>query len=109
MVRQPMKNGIRVTAFIVAIVVLALLAYTLVHAENITDVKKEENVGKTVKVRGEVQNVIKIGSISGYTLEDDTGSIAVSSQDLPGEGDKVTVKGTLIKDTIFGYYIKEHN
>ncbi|MFW5705151.1 MAG: hypothetical protein ACOCXG_04900, partial [Nanoarchaeota archaeon] len=59
-------------------------------------------------VSGEAQGVIKIGDLSGYTIvEDDGDSIAISSKDLPEDGTEVTVRGTLMKDTIFGYYIKE--
>jgi RecJ-like exonuclease len=78
----------------------------MLSAQNIEDVKTEEHVGKTISVRGEVKNVIKIGELSAYILEDETGTIGVSTEDLPKEGDKVTARGTLIRDTLFGYYIK---
>jgi hypothetical protein len=56
-----------------------------------------------------VKNSVKIGSLSGFTLEDETGSISVRSDELPKEGVKVTVSGVLMKDTIFGYYIQAKN
>jgi len=75
-------------------------------ASKISEVKNEKYIGKTVILTGTVENTIKIGSLSGYSLKDDTGTIGVSSETLPTEGDKITVSGVLIKDTIFGYYIK---
>ncbi|MGV8141742.1 MAG: hypothetical protein ACP5NW_04860, partial [Candidatus Woesearchaeota archaeon] len=73
---------------------------------NIADVKNPDMVGKKVTVKGEVGSTIKIGSISAYNLVDDTGNIGVSSEELPKEGDIVRAKGVLMKDTLFGYYIK---
>lgn len=72
----------------------------------IQDIKNSDYVGKKVTVSGTVQNTIKLGSLSGYTIKDKTDSISVSSEDLPSEGSKIFVTGTLIKDTILGYYIK---
>ena len=57
-------------------------------------------------VRGVVQTTLKIGSLSGYTLKDNTDTIAVSSQQLPKEGETITVRGTLMHDTLFGYHIQ---
>ncbi len=75
--------------------------------ENIKDIKNTEHVGKTVTVYGTVKNSIKLGPLSGFSLVDSQNdSISVSSDALPAEGDRVTVRGTLIKDTLFGYYIK---
>lgn len=74
--------------------------------QSIEEIKNPDNVGKKVTVSGTVKTTFKLGSLSGYILEDETGSISVSSVDLPKEGTKKTVRGVLIKDTIFGYYIK---
>lgn len=74
--------------------------------KDISEVKSSDYEGKKVTVSGTVDNTIKIGTLSGYTLKDDTGSISVSSEILPAKGDTITVSGTLIRDTIFGYYIK---
>jgi hypothetical protein len=59
-----------------------------------------------VTVSGTVTNVVSIGGLSFYTLEDDTGVIPISAKDLPAKDDKITVRGVLIKDSIVGYYIK---
>ena len=73
---------------------------------NIKDVKNSDHVGKRITVYGTVQNTIKIGSLSGYTIKDNTDTISVSSETLPKEGSQVSVTGVLIKDTLLGYYIK---
>lgn len=90
--------------------IFALFAILLILTgcvKSISEIKKPEYVGKTVTVRGTVKSSFKIGSISGYTITDESGeSIGVSSEELPQEGKTITVKGVLIKDTIFGYYIK---
>ncbi len=106
MARQATKSILPTIALIAVVIIIILAVYVIVQAKPIDEVKTEENIGKTVKVRGEVKTVIKIGSLSGYTLEDETGTIAVSSDNLPAEGSTQTVKGTLIRDTLFGYYIK---
>ena len=73
---------------------------------SISEIKNPEYVGKTVSVKGTAENSIKIGKLSGYTLVDSNGDkIGVSTTNLPSEGEKVTVKGTLMKDTFFGYFI----
>ncbi len=101
-----MKKAGLVIGGLVVVLVIALVAYFSFGTSAVSSIKMEDQIGETVRVRGEVTNVVKIGSLSGYTLEDTTGTIAVSSEDLPKEGTTVRVKGTLIRDTLFGYYIK---
>ncbi len=92
---------------LVVLVLFGLLfVATACSAQKIVDVKTADNVGKKVTVSGIVESTIKLGSISGYVLKDDTGKISVSSENLPKEGDSIKVTGTLVKDTILGYYIK---
>lgn len=67
--------------------------------------KPADFIGKKITVAGVVENPIRIGTLSGYTLTDGGYSIKVSSQSLPAEGKKITVTGTWMKDTIFGYYL----
>jgi len=62
-------------------------------------------VGEQVVVRGVVKNSLKIGQLSAFQLGDDSSTISVSSELLPPEGKTVVVKGTVVKDTIFGYYV----
>jgi len=99
-----MKTKIKLlTIFLVlsmAILVVGCLTQT------IEDIRNEDHVGKTVAVKGEVQSTMKIGQLSGYLIEDSNGdNIPVSSESLPAEGDSMVVRGTLMKDTLFGYYI----
>lgn len=67
---------------------------------------KEKYLGEEISVMGIVTNTMKIGSLSGYTLKDEKteDTIAVRSNNLPEEGKKITIKGTLMKDLVF-YYI----
>lgn len=76
-------------------------------ATSIEEVKQEENLDKEVTVRGEVENTVKFGELAGYTLTDDTGSIAIASDALPEEGKTKTVSGILKKNMFLGYYIEE--
>ena len=75
-------------------------------SQRIADIKDEDHIGETVMVRGTAENTIKIGSLSGFSLQQGNESIRVSSETLPEEGDTVSVRGVLIRDTLFGYYIK---
>ena len=90
---------------IIIILIFSLLLLTAC-AQSISEVKDPQYVGKKVTVSGTVKTSFKLGSVSGYILEDKTGSISVSSEELPKEGAQKRVTGILIKDTIFGYYIK---
>jgi len=66
-----------------------------------------EYAGKEVTVHGTVQNTIKIGTLSGYTLVDEEGhGIRVSSASLPAEGKEITITGLFVQDSLFGYYIQ---
>ncbi|MFP4645429.1 MAG: hypothetical protein ACLFNB_02175 [Candidatus Woesearchaeota archaeon] len=93
------------------IVLVALIAFVSLFlltgcTSSVTEIKTDENLNKTVRAGGVVQDSIKIGDLSGYTIEDDTGSIAVASEELPEEGDEIVVKGTLRKGLVIGYYIE---
>ena len=90
---------------IIAIALVSLLVL-VGCASSVEEVKTEENVGETVSVKGTVKSPIKLGDLSGYTLEDETGSIQVATQELPSEGEEVVAKGTLEKKAIIGYYIQ---
>jgi ABC-type Fe3+-hydroxamate transport system substrate-binding protein len=92
---------------IITILAIALLLIVGCASQSIKDIKKDDMVGKTVAVSGTVEGVIKIGQLSGYTLVDANGDkIGVSSEALPKDGSKITVSGTLMKDTLLGFYIK---
>jgi len=100
------NKGLWIGIVVVVIVIVVVAFFMFVNTSKIVDIKNEEHVGKTVTVRGIVQTTIKIGSLSGYTLKDNTDTIAVSSEQLPKEGETITVSGILIHDTLLGYYIK---
>lgn len=65
----------------------------------------EKYLGKKVTVEGAASNVLKIGKLSGFKISQGDYSIAVSSENLPGEGKQVKVTGIVMKDSLFGYYI----
>jgi len=78
--------------------ILVLLLVVLLYGctQDISSIKNEGHIGEDVRVRGTVEHTVKIGKLSGYTLNDGENTIGVSSEVLPKEGDTVTVKGVLI-------------
>lgn len=76
------------------------------NVKAISDIKHTDLLGKTVTVRGRVVNNVKIGRISGYRLNDSSDSIPISSQNLAKINTTVTVTGTLLNSSYFGYYIQ---
>ena len=90
---------------IIGLVLLALIAFTGC-ASTIEDVKVEENVDDKVTLQGTAKAPLKIGDLSGYTLVDETGAIPVATDNPPEEGEEVTVRGTLKKELLIGYYVK---
>lgn len=96
------------------IVFISLLAILLGFAGCTTDIdintiKSEDYVGENVQVTGTVRNSVSIGGISGFIVEDETGSIPVSSGSVPEPGTIVEVEGILLEDTVIGYYIQANN
>ena len=78
-------------------------------AQKISDVLKTENVGKTVTVQGKVINTLRSArfNISGYKIQDSTGTIDVSSPKQPDVNTTVTVTGNLYQSRFFGLVINE--
>lgn len=93
------------------VILLSLLLISLLLlagcTKSISDIKNEDYLDKKVSLRGEVTNTIKLGDLSGYTITDSSGeSIFVSSNELPAEGVKRSVRGTVNRLPIIGtYYI----
>jgi hypothetical protein len=102
-----MKNTSKIAAISLILISMMILSAC---TQSIAEIKKEEYVGKTVKVSGTAENPIKLGKLSGYTVVDANGDkIPVASSKLPEQGDAVTAKGVLMKDTLLGYYIKTNS
>ncbi|HLC47416.1 MAG TPA: hypothetical protein VJI75_06865, partial [Candidatus Nanoarchaeia archaeon] len=76
-------------------------------ASTVKELKQEGTVGDKVSVKGTVveSENIKIGELSGFVLQDETGSLPVQSEVLPAKGDEVSVKGELKRSALFGTYI----
>lgn len=87
------------------LITLATFTACSVGTQDISDIKTGDYVDREVSVYGTVGQSIKIGDLSGYIIEDETGSIAVASDSIPAEGDEVRVNGTL-KKNVLGYYIQ---
>jgi hypothetical protein len=89
--------------------ILALLLATVLLtacSQRVADITNEETLGTEVSVRGTVVDTVKLGDLSGYTLIDGDGDrIAVASEELPTEGSRTRVTGTLRRAPIIGYYI----
>ena len=99
------KHFNKIIVVLVFFVFILFLAGCVVSMD-IYKVKTKNFVGKDVTVTGIVQGTVKIGSVSAYILKDDTAEIGVITSRIPNKGDRVTVSGVVMKDTIFGYYIK---
>jgi len=95
------QNYLLLSGLLIMVIFISGCAVTTIE-----NVKNQDNVGKKVTIFGTVQNTIKIGTLSGYTIKDATDTISVSSKSLPKEGNEIRVTGILMKDTILGYYIK---
>lgn len=94
--------------------VIALFAFALMlfgclgqEYDSIKDIKENPDtyLGEKVTVKGTVKKSIKLGELSGFTLEGDNESIFVSSQLLPPEDIEVTVDGTVMQEILIGHYI----
>jgi len=87
-------------------IVLVLFLFTGC-AQTIAEVKKDENIDKKVVVDGVVVESIKLGTISGYLLQDvNNDTIYVSSTEIPAKSTEVRASGVLKKKPIVGYYIE---
>jgi len=100
-INKNIRNSLLIIGLLFVMVILSGCMTT-----KIADVKSADYVGKTVTISGTVQNTIKIGELSGYTIKDETDTIGVSSESLPAEESKIRVTGILMKDSLLGYYIK---
>lgn len=97
----------KINLFIISLLFTTILITSGCVTHKIDDIKNSDYVGRKVTVSGTVQNTIKLGPLSGFTIKDDTDTIGVSSDSLPAEGSEIRVTGTLVKDTILGYYIQK--
>jgi uncharacterized protein YcfL len=92
----------------VLLMILLVAVFLVGCTTSIKDIKDnpDKYMGESVIVKGVSSASIKIGQLSGFTLTEKDGSkISVSSEELPKDGDKVSVKGVVMKDTLFGVYI----
>jgi len=96
-------------AFAFAVFALLLFGCAGIGTTPIKDLNDapQKYVGEKVTVSGTVEDTVKLGSLSGYTLVDEEGnSLRVSSASLPEEERQITVSGVFLKDSLFGYYLQ---
>ncbi len=93
--------------FVIAFVSMLIFGCLGPSMTKLSDIKANPDkfVGQKVNVQGAVEKSIKLGRLSAFSLNDGTGTMGVSSEMLPPEGKNVTVSGTVVKDTVLGYYI----
>jgi len=89
------------------VLVFVLLSVSSCGYTSIKDLNEapEKYLGEEVVVKGTVENTVKIGKFSGFTLRDGNYAIPVSSDTLPKEGEEITIQGTVMKEILIGYYI----
>ncbi|MBU0461314.1 MAG: hypothetical protein KJ574_01875 [Nanoarchaeota archaeon] len=94
--------------------ILILLVMALITVAGcgtkIADIKENtgDYLGKEIAITGKAVQTVKLGELSGFTLKQDDESITVMSQEIPKEGDTVTVKGSVSKGLI-GTYIQAYD
>jgi hypothetical protein len=102
----------------IALALIALAFFIFVPHNNssnniqkISDIQKTENIGKTFTVQGEVIKTLESATyhISGYKIQDSTGTMDISSQNVPKMNAKVTVTGKLIQTKYFGLVLNVTN
>lgn len=100
-----MKNKNQLFGIIIFFALLLLVSGCT--TEDFKKLKTEDNIGKTVSVKGTVENPYKLGTLSGYTLKDKLGEpLQVKAETLQKKGAVITVQGVLMKDPFFSYYLK---
>ncbi len=93
--------------FLALVCVIALMG-CMAQTTPLGDIKSNASkyLGQEVTVKGNITDSVKIGQLSGFRITDGNSTIGVRSDTLPPVGTEVTVKGTVVQDSIFGYYIQ---
>ncbi len=99
----------KIKVFLCCLMLFMLFFLAGCSVDNIEEIKDDDYIGETVVVSGTVKDSIKLGELSGFTLEDDEGNtIGVASESLPREGEEIVVEGTLKRELVIGYFIDRH-
>ncbi|MBD3310165.1 hypothetical protein GF351_03015 [Candidatus Woesearchaeota archaeon] len=88
----------QVSTVICVIGVLALIFASGCSTADISEIKNDPAAfeGEQVRLKGTVKDSVKLGQLSGFTLEGQSGDIFVSWEGwMPPEESEVTVKGTV--------------
>jgi len=94
---------------ILAVLVFGLLLFAgcIGDSPTVKDVNDDPDLylGEKITLKGVVTNSFKFGKLSGFKLKDEGETLLVSSDMLPAEGSEVYVEGTLMRDSLVGYYL----
>lgn len=99
-------NVLVILAMVILFAIGIYYAYNITTTKSIAEIRSEDYIGKSVSLSGTVEGSIKLGEFSGYILNDGENKIFVSSNKLPEEGSKTSVKGIVMKEIVIGYYLK---
>lgn len=105
-----MNKKAGVTNLFVLILIVGAIFFMYKSAKPISIDELTTNVdqylGEKVTIAGIVKNSFKVGTISGFKLQDKTDEILVASDTLPADDSKLIVRGTVMKEAIIGTYIQ---
>ena len=96
------KNLLYLLIIIIAVLLLGGCAST-----SIQELKSDAMINKEVTVKGTVKESFKFNKVIGCVLILEDGELIVSSQNTCTEQEEITIKGTMQKDPVVGYYLKE--
>lgn len=108
--KRKLKRNEKIAIISIAIIVLLGIIVFSNSTKTVDEITSNDDyIGENVRIKGTVTSSLKLGELSGYTIEDkNSDQIFVSSNSLPKEGSRKTASGTLKKLPLgIGYYIDE--
>jgi flagellar basal body-associated protein FliL len=93
------------TTFIIILIAISVLLVACSSA-SISSIKKDSMINEKVSIKGEVSSSIMLGSFSGFTINDGSDDIFVSSDTVYSQGKKIRVSGIVKHNILVGYYIE---
>ena len=91
---------------IVLLFMIILAGCSFRPVSDISEIKKDENLGKSFTVSGITDSPFTMKDFSGYKIIDKKGqSIRIIAKKRMKKGKQATVTGTLKKNTLYGHYL----
>ncbi|MFC1742116.1 hypothetical protein ACFL3V_06280 [Nanoarchaeota archaeon] len=92
-------------------IILTLLLAGCAPMVTVKDINEDNQkfLGKKVRVSGKAMVPLDVGPASGFSLNDDSSSIMISSDDLPKANEDVIVEGLVVKGMFTGTFIYATN